>query len=272
MSVIKIGVTGAAGKMGQTLIREVAASEGLKLTAAIEHPGSSMLGVDAGELAGVGHMDVAVVDDLSAVVGEFDVLIDFTIAAATVSNMEICAAANRNMIIGTTGLDDPQIRHLHVLGEHMAVVFAPNFSVGVNASFRLLQVAAAIFGDSVDIEILETHHRQKVDAPSGTALTMGKVIADTLGRDLKGVAIHGRVGHTGARKAKTIGFHSVRAGDVVGEHTVVFAGQGERLEITHRAHSRLNFAEGALRAAVWVMTQPKGIYNMQDVLGLSQAQ
>jgi len=182
--------------------------------------------------------------------------------------MEICARAGRKMVIGTTGLSELERERLNALSTEMSVVFATNYSVGVNATFRLLEVAAEIFGDDVDIEIIEAHHKYKVDAPSGTAITMGEVITNTLGRNLDEVAVHGRKGLTGEREAGTIGFHSIRAGDIVGEHTVVFAGAGERLEITHRAHSRTNFAEGAIRAVSWVMNQSSGLYDMRDVLGL----
>jgi len=265
---IKIAITGAAGKMGRTLIQAITETDGVEIAAAIEKPGSSVLGTDAGELAGVGRLGVPITDDLAASCDQFDVLIDFTIAPATVQNIEVCAANGRKMIIGTTGLDESEKNRLSELSEKMAVVFASNFSVGVNATFKLLEVAAGIFGDSVDIEIVEAHHRHKVDAPSGTALTMGEVIADTLGRDLDKVGISGRDGITGERSRETIGFHSVRAGDIVGEHTVIFAGTGERVEITHKAHSRVNFAEGAIRAAKWIAEQPDGLFDMRDVLGL----
>ncbi len=240
----------------------------MQLTAAIERPDSSTIGGDAGELVGLGKLDVKVSGDLDAVCDAFDVLIDFTIASATAKNMEICARAGRKMVIGTTGLSELERERLNALSTEMSVVFATNYSVGVNATFRLLEVAAEIFGDDVDIEIIEAHHKYKVDAPSGTAITMGEVITNTLGRNLDEVAVHGRKGLTGEREAGTIGFHSIRAGDIVGEHTVVFAGAGERLEITHRAHSRTNFAEGAIRAVSWVMNQSSGLYDMRDVLGL----
>lgn len=264
----KIAVTGAAGKMGRTLIQTITETEGLEIAAAIERPGLSIIGTDAGQLAGVGHLNIPVTDQLALVCEDFDVLIDFTIATATVENMEICARFGRKMIIGTTGLTGKEKGRLTELVADMAVVFASNFSVGINAAFRLVEVAAQIFGDTVDIEILEAHHRHKADAPSGTALTMGEIIADSLGRDLKDIAVYGREGHTGERARNTIGFHSLRAGDIVGEHTVVFTGLGERLEITHRAQSRVNFAEGAVRAASWVMGREKGLYDMRDVLGL----
>lgn len=255
--------------MGRTLIQTVKETDGVEITAAIEQPGLPVIGTDAGDLAGVGHLGIPITDDLAASCGLFDVLVDFTIAAATVKNIEVCAANDRKMIIGTTGLSEADKNQLTEITRKIAVVFASNFSVGVNATFRLLEVAAEIFGDSVDIEIIEAHHRHKVDAPSGTAITMGEVIADTLGRDLNEVRVPGRDGITGERPRGAIGFHSVRAGDIVGEHTVVFAGTGERVEITHKAHSRVNFAEGAIRAAIWVAGQSHGLFDMRDVLGLN---
>lgn len=266
---IKIAITGAAGKMGRTLIQTIKETDGVEITAAIEQPGLPVIGTDAGDLAGVGHLGIPITDDLAASCGLFDVLVDFTIAAATVENIEVCAANDRKMIIGTTGLSEADKNQLTEITRKIAVVFASNFSVGVNATFRLLEVAAEIFGDSVDIEIIEAHHRHKVDAPSGTAITMGEVIADTLGRDLNEVRVPGRDGITGERPRGAIGFHSVRAGDIVGEHTVIFAGTGERVEITHKAHSRVNFAEGAIRAAIWVAGQSHGLFDMRDVLGLN---
>jgi 4-hydroxy-tetrahydrodipicolinate reductase len=265
---IKIAVTGAAGRMGRTLIQAIQETPGLVLAAAVEQPGFSGLGADAGELAGVGRLEVPVVADLAAVAASFDVLIDFTVAAATVPNLEVCARYGKAMVIGTTGHDEQQLAAIARLSATTGVVAAPNYSVGVNATFKLLEVAAGIFGDDVDIEIIEAHHRHKVDAPSGTALRMGEVVAERLGRKLKEVAVFGREGTGVERDRQTIGFSTVRGGDIVGEHTVIFAGAGERLEITHRAHSRMNFAEGALRAARWLADKPQGLYDMQDVLGL----
>ena len=255
--------------MGRTLIQTITETEGVMVSAAIEQPGSSVMGTDVGEIAGVGKLGVSITGDLKSVCNDFDVLIDFTIASATAANMEVCAQAGRKMIIGTTGLGEEEKRRLGDLASNIAVVFATNFSIGVNATFKLLEVATQIFGGSVDIEIIEAHHRHKVDAPSGTALTMGEVIAASLGRELPDVAVNGRQGQTGERSQEAIGFHSIRAGDIVGEHTVVFAGKGERVEITHRAHSRVNFAEGAVRAAAWIMQQETGLFDMRDVLGLA---
>lgn len=265
---IRIGVTGAAGRMGKTLIQAIQEDPGLSLGAAIEQPGLSIIGADAGELAGVGSLGIAISDDLASVCDAFDVLIDFTIADATEANMGICHKVSRKMVIGTTGLSEKQLSKLHKISGDIAVVMAPNYSVGVNASLKLLEIAAGIFGDEVDIEITEAHHRHKVDAPSGTALKMGEVIADKLGRKLSDVAVYDRQGVRAERDGKSIGFQSIRAGDIVGDHTVTFAGAGERLEITHRAHSRVNFAKGAVRAAGWIAQRDKGLFDMQDVLGL----
>ncbi|MFT4820260.1 MAG: 4-hydroxy-tetrahydrodipicolinate reductase [Candidatus Azotimanducaceae bacterium] len=265
---IRLAVTGAAGRMGKTLVQLIAETPEVQLTAAIERPGAGAVGMDAGELAGAGHLGVLVVDSLAQVINEFDVLIDFTVPTATLHNCDLCAKHGRRVVIGTTGLSESEQAQLRVLSSRVALVAAPNYSVGVNATFKLLEVAAGIFGDDVDIEIIEAHHRHKVDAPSGTALKMGEVVAQSLGRNLSDVALYGREGVGTERDRQTIGFSTIRGGDIVGEHTVIFAGAGERLEITHRAHSRLNFAEGAVRAAKWLVAQPVGLFDMQDVLGL----
>lgn len=263
----KIAVTGASGRMGKTLIEALNETQGVSLAAAIERPGSNFTGVDAGELAGVGNLGVSVVDDIAAA-PKFDVLIDFTTPEATEANLAYCRAQGRAMVIGTTGLTETQKQAITEAGQDIAIVFAPNMSVGVNLSLKLLEMAARVLGDDVDIEIVEAHHRNKVDAPSGTALRMGEVVAETLGRDLKQCAVYGREGRTGVRDRQTIGFETIRAGDIVGEHTVMFVGNGERLEVTHKATSRMTFAAGAVRAAQWVMDKSAGLYDMQDVLDL----
>ena len=265
----KIAVTGAAGRMGRTLIEAIQNAEGLSLGAAIERSGSSLLGADAGELIGVGAIGVELVDDLSKVVSQFDVLIDFTSPESTLNNVAFCREHAKKMVIGTTGLNDGQKAQLEDAGQDIAIMFASNMSVGVTLCLQLLETAARVMGDDVDIEIIEAHHRHKVDAPSGTALTMGEVIADTLGRDLKECAVYGREGQTGARDRKTIGFETIRGGDIVGEHTVMFIADGERVEVTHKATSRMNFARGAMRATQWLLEQPKGLFSMRDVLGLN---
>ncbi len=264
----RIAVTGAAGRMGKTLIEAVTINPETTLAAAIERPESTLIGVDAGELAGIGRLGVSVVGDINQVVDDFDVLIDFTAPLATLANAGVCAANGKQMVVGTTGFSDEQKTELLSVADKTALCMASNFSTGVNLCFKLLEMAASVLGDDVDIEIYEAHHRHKVDAPSGTALSMGEVVAGALDRNLKDVAVYGREGQTGARDSQTIGFATVRAGDIVGDHTVTFAAEGERVEITHKASSRMSFARGAVRAAHWLSDKKPGLYDMQDVLGL----
>ena len=264
----RIAITGAAGRMGRALIDAIQQSDKARLTVALERPGSSVIGTDVGELAGLGPLGVKTVDDIRAMVDEFDVLIDFTRPDVTEANLEVCQDANKKIVIGTTGFSDQQKAFIKTVSETTGIVFAPNMSVGVNLCFKLLDIAARIMGEYTDIEVIEAHHRHKVDAPSGTALRMGEVVANALGRDLKDCAVYGREGITGERDRKTIGFETIRAGDIVGEHTVMFADIGERVEITHKASSRMTFANGAVRAADWIMQHNKGLFDMQDVLGL----
>lgn len=265
----KLAVTGAAGRMGRMLIETIAQQQGAKLVAAIEHPESSLIGADAGELAGLGKNGVAIVGDIQDVIGQFDVLIDFTAPVATLANAKACSEAGKALVVGTTGFDAEQKAELLALQDKMALCLAANYSTGVNVCLKLLEQAAAILGDDYDVEIYEAHHRHKVDAPSGTALAMGEAVADSLGRDLSKVAVYGREGQTGARERETIGFATVRGGDVVGDHTVMFMADGERLEISHKASSRMAFARGAVRAAAWMAGQQPGHYDMRDVLGLN---
>ncbi len=268
---VRIGITGAAGRMGRTLVEAIAlAGDKLELVAAIEQPGSSFLGSDSGELAGQGHNGIPVVGSLAEVIGQIDVLVDFTVPAATLANLEQCAGHNVAIVIGTTGFTPEQQAGIDQAAARTRICKASNFSTGVNVCFQLLDMAARVLGDDVDIEVYEAHHRHKIDAPSGTALSMGQVVADALGRDLDKVAVYGREGQTGARSRETIGFATVRAGDIVGDHTVTFAADGERVEITHKASSRMSFARGAVRAAGWLAGQDAGLYDMQDVLGLSK--
>ena len=265
----RIAVMGAAGRMGKTLIDAVQQrSPVCGLTAAVVRPGSSLVGADAGELVSLGRIGVPLSASLEDVADEFDVLIDFTLPEVMLGNLAFCRQAGKAMVIGTTGLNAAQKQLLVDAAKDIPVVFASNFSVGVNLSFKLLDIAARVMGDDADIEIIEAHHRHKVDAPSGTAMRMGEVIADAVGRDLQKVAVYGREGHTGAREHETIGFATVRGGDVVGDHTVLFAAEGERLEITHKASSRMTFAKGAVRAAQWLDGREPGLYDMQDVLDL----
>ncbi len=265
---MRVAVVGAAGRMGRNLIQAVHQHPELELTAATERPDSEMIGLDAGELAGVGRLNVPISHSLTKVVDQFDVVIDFTRPDATMIHLDICREHGRKMVIGTTGLSDEQKARIDQAAKDIAIVFAPNMSIGVNLCFKLLELAARVMGDDADIEIIEAHHRHKVDAPSGTALRMGEVVAETLGRDLKEVAVYGREGHTGPRDRRTIGFETIRAGDVVGEHSVWFATEGERVEIVHKASSRMTFANGAARACAWLAGQDKGHFDMQDVLGL----
>lgn len=265
----RIAVMGAAGRMGKTLIEAVSQAEGAQLSAAIDRADSSLIGVDAGELVGLGKVGVTLAGDLSAVIDDFDVLIDFTHPSVTLKNLEVCRQAGKAMVIGTTGFTPEEKQQLSEAAKQIPIVFAANFSVGVNLCLKLLDTAARVLGDDVDIEIIEAHHRHKVDAPSGTALRMGEVVANALGRDLQKVAVYGREGQTGARERETIGFATVRAGDVVGDHTVLFAADGERVEITHKASSRMTFAKGAVRSALWLQGRSAALYDMQDVLGLN---
>lgn len=265
---IRVAITGAGGRMGRTLVQCVQASETGRVTAAIERPDSTLIGADVGELAAIGTLGVVVVGDLATVMDQFDVLIDFTAPAATVANVALCRQHGKAIVIGTTGLSDEQKAELRHASADIPVVFAANYSVGVTISLKLLELAARAFGDSVDIEIVEAHHRHKVDAPSGTALAMGEVVADALGRNLKEVAVYGREGHTGPRDRKTIGFETIRGGDIVGDHNVMFIGEGERVEVRHIASSRSNFASGAVRAAGWASGRAPGLYDMMDVLSL----
>ncbi len=267
---IRVGITGAAGRMGRTLIEAVSNSDGMELAAAIEQPTSSLVGADAGELVGLGKSGVMIVGDIADVVDDFDLLIDFTVPVATLGNVAACAEAGRLMVIGTTGFTSEQQAEIDAAAGKIAICKASNFSTGVNVCFELLDMAARVLGDDSDIEIYETHHRHKIDAPSGTALSMGEVIADALGRDLSKVAVYGREGQTGARNRDTIGFATARGGDVVGDHTVTFHAEGERVEITHKASSCMSFARGALRAASWLSAQPAGLYDMRDVLGFNR--
>ena len=260
----RIAIAGAAGRMGRNLVIACNETDDMVLTQALERAQSPAIGSDTGLLAGLAPNNVLISDHLDA--SAFDILIDFTHPSATTHHVDFCVEHSRKIVIGTTGCGPDLEQKLQSAGDSIALVYAPNMSVGVNLCLQLLKTAAAVLGDSVDIEVIEAHHRHKVDAPSGTALKMGQVIAETLGRNLEDCAIYGREGQTGARDRKTIGFESIRAGDIVGEHTVLFADEGERIEITHKASSRMTFARGAMRACRWVEQRQKGIYSMQDIL------
>jgi len=266
MSMIKVAIAGCSGRMGRVLLECVDQADDLVLHAALEHATSEHVGKDAAEFGGTRGVTVSG-DAASALLGA-DVLIDFTRPEGTLHHLEICRQLGVRMVIGTTGFSAQQKAQLGAAAQQVGIVFAPNMSVGVNLTFKLLEMASQVLSHGYDIEIIEAHHRHKVDAPSGTALGMGEVIARTLGRDLSQCAVYGREGVTGERDPSTIGFATVRGGDIVGDHTVLFAGTGERIEITHKASSRATFALGALRAARFLQTNPPGMYDMQDVLNL----
>lgn len=265
---IRIGIAGAAGRMGKALMVAVQNNPDTQLTVTLIRPESSLLGADAGELAGLGKLDVRLVGQLADVIEELDVLIDFSSPAATLANVALCAHHKKPIVIGTTGFNDAEKSELLAHQSQIPLLLSANFSTGVNLCFKLLDIAAKVLGDEYDIEVYEAHHRHKVDSPSGTAMRMGEVLANALDRDLKKVAVYGREGQIGARERETIGFATVRGGDVVGDHTVMFMADGERVEITHKASSRLAFANGAVRAAVWLQQKDSGLFDMQDVLGL----
>jgi 4-hydroxy-tetrahydrodipicolinate reductase len=267
---IRVAIAGVAGRMGKTLVQAVAEKSSVaRVTAGTTRHDDPQAGMDIGLIAGQGLFGVNACMALEQCLDDFDVLVDFTSPEATLANLGLCVSYGKAIVIGTTGFTAAQKQQIADAAGQIAIVFAPNMSAGVNISLRLLEMAARALGDDVDIEIVETHHRHKKDAPSGTALRMGEVIAGALGRDLEQVAVYGREGFTGERDRKAIGFATIRAGDVVGDHTVIFAGNGERLEITHKASSRMTFASGAVRAAIWLQGKPAGLYSIDDVLGLN---
>lgn len=264
---VKIAIAGVNGRMGKVLVEAVCANPNATLVGALEHAQSDALGLDAGYAIGI-KTGVNITSDYDAALNQADVVIDFTRPDASLPLIAACTARGIKMVIGTTGYDDAGKAAIQNAAQQHGIVFAANYSVGVNLTFHILDTVARVLNEGYDIEIIEAHHRHKVDAPSGTALRMGEVIANALGRDLKECAVYGREGHTGVRDPKTIGFATVRAGDVVGDHTALFATDGERVEITHKASSRMTFAAGAVRAAVWLSERDTGLFDMQDVLGL----
>ncbi|HEX8012521.1 MAG TPA: 4-hydroxy-tetrahydrodipicolinate reductase [Casimicrobiaceae bacterium] len=270
-SPVKLTIAGAGGRMGQALLEAVLAEADLTLVGALEVPASPIIGRDAGERFGR-VTGIAVSADIPAALAGADVLIDFTRPVGTLAHLGACARAGVAAVVGTTGFDASDKRALADFGKAIPIVLAPNMSVGVSVLMRLVEQAARLLGAGYDVEVVEMHHRHKVDAPSGTALLLGGAAAKALGRDLKADGVFAREGVTGERKPGSIGFASLRGGDVVGEHSVIFAGPGERIELTHRAGSRLNFAQGALRAARFVAAKraagANGLFDMQDVLGL----
>ena len=269
MAALKIAIAGASGRMGHALLESVLRSSDLKLAAALERAGHASLGKDAGELIG-SPCGTKIASDVAKAAAAADVLVDFTLPDGAMEHLAACRKQGTKMVIGTTGFSDAQKKEIAAAAKEIGIVMAPNFSVGVNVALRLLEIAAKALDKGYDIEIFEAHHRHKVDAPSGTALRMGEVVAQALGRDLKKVAVYGREGVTGERKDETIAFTTVRGGDIVGDHSVMFIGAGERLEVAHRASSRANFANGALRAARWIAQKKSGLYDMADVLGFAK--
>jgi len=267
MSTLNIAIAGSSGRMGRALLEAVAQAPDMRLAAALERRGSPFVGKDAGELFGA-PCGVPISEDTAIALAGCNALIDFTRPEATLDHLKACRELGVNIVIGTTGFSAEQKELIADAGHDIGVVFAPNMSVGVNLSLKLLDMAARVLNEGYDIEIVEAHHRHKVDAPSGTALRMGEVVANALGRNLAECAVYGREGVTGERSPSTIGFATVRGGDIVGDHTVLFAGTGERIEITHKASSRATFALGALRAARFLAQRGKGLFDMQDVLGL----
>lgn len=265
---IQIAVTGAAGRMGKAIIAVILSSGQAKLCGALESADSPLLGVDAGEAAGAGKAGVKIIDSAERAFKKADVIIDFTAPEASMRHLEIAGRLNKAIVIGTTGFSHAQREKIKELTAGARVVMSPNMSIGVNLLFKLVAQSAATLGSGYDIEITEAHHRHKKDAPSGTAMRIAEVIAGAIGRDLEKTAVYGRKGIIGERRPEEIAILSVRAGDVVGDHTVLFGGPGERIEITHKASSRETFAQGAVKAAVWLNDKPEGLYDMQDVLGL----
>lgn len=264
---MKIAIAGATGRMGKMLIEAVLNSSDAQLVGALEHAACPQLGEDAGAFLGK-KTGVMISADIAQVLANAEYLIDFTRPEGTMAHLAVAQTTGTKMIIGTTGLSSEQIASLKKASSQLAIVFAPNMSVGVNATFKLLEIAAKMLNQGYDIEIIEAHHRHKVDAPSGTALKMGEVIAESLGENLNDIAVYAREGHTGERKEGSIGFATIRGGDIVGDHTVLFAGDGERIEISHKSSSRQSYAQGSLRAARFLQNQTTGLYDMQDVLGL----
>ena len=264
---MRIAIAGSTGRMGRTLIEAVLGDAELELGAALEQAGHPALGREVGELVGV-PCAVPLGADVAAALAGADVLIDFTRPEGTLAHLDACARQGKPMVIGTTGFTDAQKARIAEAAKRTALVMAPNMAVGVNVTFKLAETAARILGDAYDVEIVEAHHRHKVDAPSGTALKLGEVVARALGRKLDECAVHGRHGDTGERDPRAIGFHAIRGGDIVGEHTVIFAGAGERVEVTVRSSSRMTYALGALRAAKFLRGRKSGLFDMFDVLGL----
>ena len=263
----KILVIGIAGRMGKTIAECIEDTEGVELDGGTEQNGSPNLGKDIGEVAGIGNKGVAVSDNLITALENCDVVIDFTTPESSLQTMKVCAEQGSAVIVGTTGFSTGQRGEIEQLGKKIPCVVAPNMSIGVNVLFKLVADAARVLGDAYDVEIVEAHHKFKKDAPSGTAVRISEIVADSLGRNIEEVGVYGRQG-IALRAPKEIGIHTLRAGDIIGEHRVLFGGMGENFEVFHRAQSRETFARGSIRAAQWILDQPNGVYDMQDVLGL----
>lgn len=266
---IRAGVTGAAGRMGSLIVRGVVESGDMEIAGALEAPGHPCIGSDVGTIIGGGARGVKVSDTVEEAFRDAEVILDFTFPEAAVATTRYAASAGKAMVIGTTGFTDGEIGEIHSCAERIPIVMAPNMSIGVNVMFKVASLLTSLLGDDYDVEIVETHHRLKKDAPSGTAMGLARAVAQARGEDLKNLARYERRGMIGPRPRGEIGIQTLRAGDIVGEHTVFFAGNNERIEITHRAHTRQNFAQGAIRAARWIRGREPGLYSMMDVLGLS---
>ncbi len=266
-SPIRVVIVGAAGRMGKTLLAACAESSAFEIVGATEAKGNVAVGIDCGVLSGVGANGVTIISEIKETLKKAQVVIDFSLPDSTVANAKTCAAAGCAMVIGTTGLDEQQVTAIETATPHIPIVYSPSMSIGMNLCFELIAKAASVLAAEADIEIIEAHHRNKIDAPSGTALKIGRIVANALGQELDQCAVYNRQPHSTARERNTIGFHAIRGGDITGEHTVLFASHGERVEITHRASHRMSFARGALMAARWVIARPPGMYTMRNVLG-----
>ncbi|MCH8291742.1 4-hydroxy-tetrahydrodipicolinate reductase [Candidatus Poribacteria bacterium] len=263
---IRVIVTGAYGQMGKMIVQAIVRQEDMQIVGAIGRPGHALIGTDIGEVAGVGTLGVLLNSELSMVLPQGDVVIEFTTPSATIAHLRHVAKAEKAMVIGTTGYTAEELRQVRKLATHIPCVMAPNMSIGANVLLQAIQLVASRLGNDYDVEVVEAHHHHKVDSPSGTALRMSEVLAETLDRKLEGVGVYRRHGITGVRPKEQIGIHAIRGGDIPGSHTVLFAGSGERLEIAHHAHSREAFASGTVRAARWVVNAPKGLHDIQDML------
>ncbi len=263
---ISVIIDGACGRMGKMISQGVVTQSDMQLVGAIEYSGHPQLGEDIGEVAGVGTIGVPISDNLSEILDEADVVVEFTAPSASIEHLRNVVDAGKTMVLATTGFTEAELAEVQELAQNIPCVMAPNMSVGVNVMLQAVQLVAKALGDDYDVEVIEAHHNQKADSPSGTALRIAEVLAESLDRNLAEVGAYGRHGMVGARPEKEIGIHAIRGGDISGDHTVLYAGAGERIEITHRAHTREAFAKGAIRAARWVVDAPKGLHDIAEVL------